>query len=450
MRPERLIYTFSSLAYCTDAPWGHGVPVEGADRVAEVAHGHGIPVTWILNGGSIKVLGDRIRDWHAHYGDDVILLVEHHLLTKGTKADFKQAVDREWGILREAFPWAQAKVGASGIMSSDIVQALEELGFQGLWGYCWEQSWWDCITHKGIPWGSWYIDSGRYKAPHPGEGKIIACEWTARDLNLSYHTGNPCIYSTDPWDVLRAGLCTGDNIEYWKKLFTDYLNNTDNNEYVYFSHQQESHEMDITDAFEIMPAAHVYECEKMLDKFFKYLREYDITVTTLPRAIEHYRSRNRQTAPCCMLTQDSDIRPEINKYTMTLGGVGLGPWPETFFYYDAQCQMAFVKGECKPRMLRNYTCNSPADDEFAEEIPMVIVEEKAPSYTRTEDFIKIVFSIESVKPLPFGLVYWDDLTEFYVEECTNVVEARMIENKLIFLRLNVPEGKTQIELTLRK
>ncbi|MFD2880268.1 hypothetical protein ACFTAO_36990 [Paenibacillus rhizoplanae] len=64
---------------------------------------------------------------------------------------------------------------------------------------------------------------------------MVACEWTARDLHATYHTGSPVIYSTDPNDVLRAGLCTGENIDYWKHLFDEYLFNTDHNGQVFFS-----------------------------------------------------------------------------------------------------------------------------------------------------------------------------------------------------------------------
>ncbi|MFD1904555.1 hypothetical protein ACFSQ7_11510 [Paenibacillus rhizoplanae] len=104
-----------------------------------------------------------------------------------------------------------------------------------MWGYCYEQFWWDGITHKGIPWGSWYVNSGSFKVPHSGRGQVVACEWTARDLHATYHTGSPVIYSTDPNDVLRAGLCTGENIDYWKHLFDEYLFNTDHNGQVFFS-----------------------------------------------------------------------------------------------------------------------------------------------------------------------------------------------------------------------
>ncbi len=446
MRPERLIYTYVSFASNIEANWGHGTPVEGVERTAKLVRGHGIPVTWNVNSGSVKVLKERINRWHEQYGDAVILGIGSLVEKYKSKDQLKQVVAMEWDALKEAFPWAETRVAASGLISNTLIEVLEELDFKGLWGYCWEQTWWDGITHKGIPWGFWYISSGNYKAPHPLSGRITACEWTARDLHLSYHTGSPCIYSTDPNDVLRAGLCTGDNIEYWKKLFNDYINNTDSNEYVYFTQQQESHEMEHTDSFAVWPLQDIEASAKMLDNFFNYIKGFGITITTLPEAIEHYQQRNRNTAPNYMLTTDSDIRPEINGYNMALGGVGMGPWPETFLYYDAQCQMAFINGECRPRMLRNYTASHKSEKVVEETIPMVFVNQ----FEENQDRITIEFKIAHHKAMPFGLTYWDNLAIYEIEACPDVIEAKMIDVRLIFIRFDLAEGERLVKLTLRK
>lgn len=447
MKPEKLIYTFVSYASCRDTSWGHGSPSEGVDRIASLAHKYDIPVTWIVNSGSIKVLGDRIRSWHELHGDDVILMCPlHEENLEGRKIEFIEAFELEWQTLKEAFPWAKTKVVAQGQISNTLIELLEEVGCEGLWGYCWEQSWWDGITHRGIPWGSWYIDSNKYKIPHPGKGKIVACEWTARDLNLAYHTGSPCIYSTDPDDVFRAGLCTGDNIEYWKKLFNDYLINTENNENVFFLHHQEAHEMEVSDSFAVWPISQILEDVKMMDNFFKYIKGYNITFTTLPKAIELYHEKNQNTAPCYMLTNDSPIRPKINDYTMTLGGVALGPWPETFFYYDKECQMAFIKGECKPRLLRNYIGKVNMEEEFIETVPSVFVTK----YNKSENLIHLEYEVGKGEIIPFGLVYWDDLAGFEVESCEGITEVKIIQEKLVFIRFNLTGKKRSIVIKLKK
>lgn len=447
MRPEKLIYTFVSYAYGTECQGEVTVPREGFERIAAVAHKHGIPVTWIVNSESARVLGDQIRNWHEVYGDDVIIRGPvNGEEVKGGKTEIKKFLEREWESVKEAFPWAETKVAARGKISNEVIEVMEELDFKGMWGYCWEQVWWDGITHKGIPWGFWYVDNDRYKVPHPAKGKIVACEWTARDLNQTYHTGSPCIYSTDPDDVLRAGLCTGENIEYWKKLFDDYLQNTESNEHVFFLQQQEAHEMDSSDGYAFWPLSQIQEDEKMLDHFFQYVKGHKVMLTTLPEAIELYHQKNRITPPTYMLTHDSTVRPEINEYTMTLGGVGLGPWPETFFYYDHECQMAFIKGECRPHTLRNYIGKWDMNDTFEEDVPQIFVTK----FNKSENRIEITYELGYWKPVPFGLVYWDDLAGFEVKSCEGVSEAKIIQDSLVFIRFNLTGDKKKIELTLQK
>ncbi|MDF2921707.1 MAG: hypothetical protein K0R57_621 [Paenibacillaceae bacterium] len=447
MKPERLIYTFVSYASHYNAPGMQGTAVEGVERTARLAHRYQIPVTWIVNRGSIPVLEDRIRQWHEEYGDDVILQCPFFMEDAGmSKEVLKNRLESDWQLVQEAFPWAVTKIAGRGKIYNEVIEVLEELDFQGMWGYCWEQVWWDGITHKGIPWGSWYVDSSRYKVPHPGKGKIVACEWTARDLHQTWHTGSPVLYSTDPNDVFRAGLCSGDNIEYWKQVFDEYLDNTDHNDQVFFLQQQEGHEMEYSDSFSVFPVSHVEACEGMLDLFFRYVAGKGVTMTTLPKALALYHDRNEVTAPVYMLTRDKPVRPEVNEYTMTLGGVGLGPWPDTFLYYDNQCQMVFVKGECKPRLLRNYVGQWNMQEEFTEEIPPVFVTK----YEKSPDVIELEFSIGNWKPIPFGLVYWDDLSGFEAVSCPEGAEVKLIKDELAFLRFNLTGNKSTLRLRLER
>ncbi|NQX58111.1 hypothetical protein HQN88_04465 [Paenibacillus qinlingensis] len=447
MKPQNLIYTYVSMASHYDTDWGHGSPDEGVDRTARTAHKYGIPVTWIVNSGSIPLLGDRIRAWHDLYGDDVILKCPNYYRDASkSKVKLRELLDSEWECLQEAFPWATTKIAGSGVVDSDVISVLEDAGFQGLWGYCWEQVWWDGITNQGVPWGFWYVDRERYKIPHQGRGQIVACEWTARDLNLSYHTTSPCVYSTDPNDVLRAGLCTGENIDYWKHLFDDYLRGTAVNDLVFFLQHQEAHEMEVSEAFAVYPFSHVEACDAMQELFFQYVREFPVTLATLPEAVRMYHDSQEETAPAYMLTSDSPVKPEINEYTMTLGGVGQGPWPDTLFYYDKDCQMAFLKGENKPRMMRNYVGKWNMQEEFSEPVPPVFVTH----YVKTEEVIELVYEIGPWPPMPFGLAYWDNLEDYEIEASDDVISAKLIENQVAMFRLQLMGPKKQVAVTLRR
>ena len=184
----------------------------------------------------------------------------------------------------------------------------------------------------------------------------------------------------------------------------------------------------------------------MLDKFFRYIKTFPVTFTTLPEAIKLYHEKNRTTASCYILSEDFPQRPDTNEYTLTLGGTGTGPWPETFFYYDNSCQMAFVKGECVPRTLRSYIGKWNMNDEFTEKIPQVFVTH----YQKTGETIEMTFEIGYSAPIPFGLVYWDELSGYEIDSCPDAYEVRMIQDKLVFMRFDLDGGKKRIGLKLKK
>ncbi|KAB8145875.1 hypothetical protein F8S13_02005 [Chloroflexia bacterium SDU3-3] len=437
MNPHQLSYTFVCFAAHIDASWGHGTPAIGARRIADLASVYGIPVTWIVNSGSITELQPMIQARHERWGDSVILCTPPHLHSNDTamiSAALREAICREWELLTSAFPWVEAKVAAAGYITPDLVRVLDELAFDGLWGYCWEQSRWDNISHQGCPWGMWYIDPLRYKVPNPSSGGMVACEWTARDLHAAYHTGQPCIYSTDPNDVLRAGLCSATSDRYWRDLFGQYMRNTQHNQQVIFVQHQEAHEMERSDRFAIWSQQEIDDSARLLGQFFHHVRSSGATCTSLPDAVARYRQAHSATAPALMLCQGSDVVPQINSYTMAHGGVSSGPWPETLLYYDAECQMAFVRGSATPHMLRSYVGAASMEGNFrVANLPEITIKH----YTRSAGRIDIQFTIGHSSPMPFGLAYWDDLRSYQITDIQGVHEATIVEHKVVFMRLTL-------------
>ena len=449
MNPERLIYTFVSTASDIDASWGKGVPAEGVDRLARLAHRHGIPVTWIVNRGSVAVLADRINEWHERFGDNVMVRCPPRPGIPDKKAAalrWKEAFGQEWAAVAEAFPWATAKIAATGYISSELIELLEDIGFDGIWGYCWEQTWWDNIAHKGVPWGFWYVDRKRYKAPHPTGGRIVGCEWTARDLRHAYHTASPVVYSSDPDDVRRAGLCSATDITYWKAMFQDYLANTACNDQVYFLQHQEAHEMEHSDGFKVASPDEIAASSAMLDRFFGHVRACGATCSSLPEAIARYKRANAHTAPVYMLTERGEARPAMNGYTLALGGVAAADWPRTFFYYDKHCQLVFREGDSRPARLTNYVGKQDMNGDFTEDAPPVFVRH----YEKTEARISLEFHIGLWPPVPFGLAYWDSLEGFAATGHEGVESAVIVQNKLVFLRLDLTGEEKTVRLTLER
>ncbi|MBD2843922.1 hypothetical protein IDH44_01845 [Paenibacillus sp. IB182496] len=246
--------------------------------------------------------------------------------------------------------------------------------------------------------------------------------------------------------MLRAGLCSGTDIEYWRNLFRDYLANTAHNDQVFFLQQQEAHEMEHTERFAVFPADHVEACAGMLDLFFAHITSYPITLTTLPDAVERYHARNAATAPVYMLTRDTEVRPQVAEYTMTMGGAGAGPWPDAFLYYDRDCQLAFVKGECTPRLYRSYVGKTGASDDYSEPPIPVFVHD----YEKTDSLIRLTYELGHARPGPYGLAYWDELTGYAVSACPKDTEAHMIGGELLFLRLQLDGRPRRITVELAR
>jgi hypothetical protein len=145
-----------------------------------------------------------------------------------------------------------------------------------------------------------------------------------------------------------------------------------------------------------------------------------------------------------MLARDTLVRPAVNEYTMTLGGTASGPWPDTFLYYDRECQMAFVEGVCAPDRLRNYVGKGEMGDTFEEAVPQVFVS----GYEKTDNRIRMTFEIGHWPPMPFGLVYWDNLNEYAVRSCSDGVDAKQVQDRLVFLRFQLTGAPARIELEL--
>jgi len=438
----RLIFTFTSLAYYVDAPWGHGLPREGFHGMAEVAHGRGVPVTWLVNARSAEPFKPELDDFHQRFGDDVGLMWGSSTATPGASEGARADLDH----LRRLFPWSKVSIVGSGERSNAMVRELAGLGVEGLWGSCWEQIEIDEITDRGAPWGTYYISMDNFKAPAATATPLVSFEWTARDLCKSLHSGNPTIFSSDPNDVARADLVHGRDIAYWAAMFDQYHRNLAHNDLVFFSMHQEAHEMEHSEVCHSYTPEEIADSAEMMDAFFEYIQtKPGVELMTLPQAADAYRHQNPQgTAPAHMLFDDIPTGPMAYWYAK---GTPIGPWPRTFLYYDAACQMAFIEGKFEPILLRNYRGAKDPDDRyyFAErDIPTV----RVPYGSEMVESGDFEFTIESRKPLPFGLAFWYDFANWRVREVRGAGQWKVIEDKVLFARLDVPAGRTRVHVRL--
>jgi hypothetical protein len=438
----RLIFTFTSLAYYVDAPWGRGLPREGFHRMADVAHGRGVPVTWLVNGRSAEAFKQELDDFHRRFGDDIGLAWGSSTAVPGQADDPRADLER----VRQLFPWSKVNIAGSGHRSNVMVRQLASLGVEGLWGSCWEQIEIDDVTDRGAPWGTYYISMQNFKAPTAEPAPLVSFEWTARDLCKSLHSGNPTIFSSDPNDVARADLVNGRDIGYWTAMFDQYHRNIAHNDLVFFPMHQEAHEMEHSEVCSAFTPEDITDSAEMMDAFFEYVRSKPgVELMTLPQAADVYRRVNPQgTAPAYMLFDDIPTGHMAYWYAK---GTPIGPWPRTFLYYDAECQLAFIEGEFEPILLRNYREATDPNDKYyftERDVPKV----RLPYGKKMVESGNFEFTIESEKPLPSGLTFWYDLARWRVRGVEGAAHWKQIEDKLVFARVDVPRGRKTVRVEL--
>ena len=439
----KLIYTFASLAYTVNASWGKGVPKKGIERLARIVHAHNIPITWHTDAGVGRVMQRQFNEWHETYGDDVAVYWEHSDSMPGAY----DGGPEERRALRELFPWSEAAVAASGKRTNQIVADAKAEGMSGFWGSCWEQIEIDRITDRGAPWGFFYCADDCFKIPSRTPGGVVSVEWTARDLCKSLHANAPTVYSSDPDDVGRTGICTGDDVEYWKGMFDNYIRNCAHNELVFFSQHQESHEMEFGDVCREYSPADIDRSEGMLDKFLAYVSSFGdrVEFCTIQQAIEKYRRQSPFTSPAVMLVEDVPCRKPPFWYAK---GWATGPWPKTLLYYDIDCQLAFIEDKFEPVLLRDYIHSRDQND------PNYFREKNQPRVFcdtpwQVTEFTEIPFRIPCDRELPFGIALWYDFNRFQIERVAGAEVVGPIENQVILLRKNLVPGENSIFVKLK-
>jgi len=442
----KLIFTFASLAFTIDSDWGKGVPKEGMERIATVAHKYNIPVTWLIDPGSGKAMKNKADEWHKKFGDDIALVWGHSHATPSAYRNPQEALDS----LKSLFPWSKVELAASGTRSNEMLQSVKEEGLYGVWGSCWEQVGIDRITDKGAPWGYFYASDDNFKLPSLSGKGLVSVEWTTRDLLKALHSGAPTIYSSDPDDVGRTGLCTGDDIEYWKAMFDNYIRNISTNKFVFFPQHQEAHEMEHSDVCSAYSTEEIVNSEKMLNAFFAYVKSFGnmIEYKTIPQAAQLYKDNFTETEPSVMLFDDAPARKPPFWYA-AYSNRATGPWPKTLLYYDKECQLAFIEDQFKPIMHRDYIHNRKVYDpkyykvEYTPEVKIKTPWEKV-------EFTEIPIEITTDREMPYAVTLWYDFNRFKIKSITGAKYFGPVENQVLLLRLDLKKGVNKIFVQLNK
>ncbi len=438
---SEFIYTFVGMA---NRFHEETTCLKGMRLLSDTLHPHGVKITWIVSPGSAKLAAKELTEWHERYGDDIAVATPEQSAIPSTFSgniqEKKKCFMDACAAIKEALPWANPVI-ATGHNDPDIVQLCEELGFEGVWGFCWEQIEVDGITDRGCPWGFYYMDEKDRLRPRTSRGPV-AMEWTSRDLLKAFHSGNPCVYSSDPNDPARAGLCRWENIDYWKAFADNYIRNTRYNEQVFLVQEQEAHEMERGGTWFCYTEEDIREAAVLLEEFVKHIKPH-ATMMTLAEAVRAYKAQNEKTASSYMLWEDTPHAPLNPDYAWDTCA---GPWPKTFMHYDCGAQMMFVQGQVRPVCIRNY--NRPWDNVGYYEEP-VIPRPRLEYNTQYHWSRELSVSVEAPCDMPYGMALWGDYSLYQIAEAPGLVEGKILQRELLFLRYDLKKGKNTFVVKLQ-
>jgi hypothetical protein len=405
---------------------------EAMIRMAEVAHSESIPVSWNLDYKTAMDEKDILSRHHSQFGDQIIM-------QKGNESY------NDW---RRDFPWAMLNMVCDPRPGAEKFQEYACNGIEGIWGYCDGQIGNDGITHKGVPWGLFYLNEKTTFTPSNDTSEIVGAPWTIRDLHKCYHIGQSINYCIDPIEQIRSGtLDKGENITFFQDLVDELIRNLPWNERLYCCIHEEA------DGPYIFPGKEVSnEGATRVDS--EQMKQTGAAITTLPQAVSEFKKSNKaKTPPSVILTSDKhpgsicSYVPPIPTGTK-FGSVGpSGNYPDTLFYYDNECQLVFVHPEIVPRTIINYKAehsfnsqNYPYPEEPVKPCLYDVVRERHGIY-RTHHF-----TVQSWYSIPCGLCEWSDFRNWEVEE-TNADFARIIDDRVLLIKLNFRlNGKTSMEI----
>lgn len=428
--PRKLVFTF------TVSQWS--CKPEAMKRMAEIAHGEGIPASWIVNYATAVAEKAILEAYHRAHGDEVVMI-------RGA-----ESLD-EW---RKLLPWARLNMVCGPRPSSESILRAPGEGVRGIWGYCDQQVGIDGITHWGCPWGLFYISPKTTFIPSAEAGQVVGSPWTVRDLHKCYHLGNAINFGIDAIEMIRSKtLCRGKDITLFQDLFDELLANVPWNERVYCCFHEEADgpyiepgKSESVEGAKPDDSAAMYE---MMREFVRYAKRRGVTITTLPAAVEEYRKvAGDWTMPSTLLTRDKH-HGLINWYADPIptgirhGSFGpAGHFPDTLFHYDKDCQLVFVHPDVLPRTVLDYrTQRAVGRNEPYPKNPVspTLIDWQ---HLREGDTRTYRYRLQSFYSTPYGLAEWGRFKGWRVA-ATDGLWAKIIDEEVLLVRLDLNVDKLE-------
>ena len=422
--------------------------LDGMRLLAETAHKHSIPITWVVDAKSVPVVAKLITEWHTENDDAPLIMFDIkpmwdasweaqqeanpgnstqamaiHLVTMREK--LPEYITKEWERVNRTLPWAEPNIAGAAFKNDVLLRALEQSGFRGLWGYHWHQQ----NTDPGNPDAPEpETDRGGFGCFYPLEASTAIDaigpretddERTAHQfkniVGMPYHTA---AHLAEDTDNLRAALLNGTAQQH----YDTYLENTAWNQWLgYVEH--------------INPMTVVQLGEEGLERleaYFAYVVSVQETKpVTLAQMADDYIEHHEQTEPITIVTTNTETQN---------GDANPKPTIRTF-YCDAACELAFVEGTMEPVEIKNYTSERVLQSDATKPGLTAF----APTRYRTE--LRIAITVESIRAAPYGITVWGDHDGLQLTE-SNADDVRWIGNHALFIRLTLQAGKNEFNLKL--
>jgi hypothetical protein len=422
--------------------------LEGVRLLADIAHRHCIPVTWATDTKSVQFIAKLLTTWHTENGDVPLLMLDtkpiweanweaeqtanpgnsteamaSHLVTMREK--LPEYIAKEWERLKRAIPWAEPGIAGAVFKNDVFLHALEQTGFQGLWGYHWNEKYIDA-TDAGASKAK--LDRGGFGCFYPFEAStyintIITqsdadeddAERFKKIVGMPYYTAG---HLAEDVHNLRAALLNGTA----KQHYDVYVEGTVwNRRLGYVEH---------IDPFAVAQLGQ--DGLERLDAYFAHVVDNQGTKPLLLSEIaDDYITH-------CERTESTAI---VQAVPTTQNETGAPKSALRMFYYDAACELTFVEGNMEPIEIKNYT---------GEHISQSVTQKPTltgflPTRHRTKLHIAII--VESTRAMPYGITVWGDHDGLQLTE-SNADDVRWVGEHLLFVRLTLQPGKNEFNIQL--
>ena len=422
--------------------------LEGVRLLAEVAHKHGIPITWAVDTKSVPSVARLLTTFHTENGDAPLLMLDirsiwesnweaarnanpgasteamaSHLVTM--REQLPDSIIRERERLKRTLPWAEIDMAGAAFKNDTFLRALEQTGFRGLWGYHWNQQDVEEVDPNAPKIED---DRGGFGCFYPLEASasldaIVARGTPDADLvesfekivGVPYHTAD---HLDEDAHNLRAALLNGTAQQHYDV----YVDSTAWNQWLgYVEH------------IDPLTVAHLgQEGLERLDAYFAHVVSIqDTKPLLLSQMVDDYLKHCQKTEPTAVVEVSPEIQGETAEPKSTL----------KMFYYDAVCEFTFVEGVMDPVEIGSYTGERVLQSEAHTPVLTGFV----PTRHRTQLHIAIV--VESTRAMPYGIVVWGDHEGLRLTE-SNVDDVRWIGEHSLLIRLTLQPGKNEFNVKL--